>query len=464
MRSLILLFGVILGLLPAAVGAAGVDIFTYLEHHDAYVSSKVIAAGHATKGDAARLDAQARTAAGKGVPEKFAILSSYPSNYSAAQAADALRNSISFSGVLVLVAPGHIALSSDRLSQSEMNSIAAKAAPRCGVETYSQCALLAGQQAVARVRADQNSSGQSSGMFWLIVIAIVAVVAFFILPRSRRRGRGAAAASPNLADLRTAADNTLGQADRAVQQVESAVQGGKKLPRTVQAEFDRALALRETASQELKQDRNAAMLVQANQDAAHAVLALQGIMRSIGVEDPLSNPLETPMHRCFYCGHTDRPPYTTRAITDDRGNSMQVEVCAVDEERLQRGQRPEVSTVQYNGAPVPWYAIPGNPWYYAYGGPTWQYWLPFMLGMDVGSWFGGGWGWGGGYDWDGGMGGGWGGMGADPGSAVPSDAGQADFGGGWDTGGGFDSGGGWDSGGGADFGGGDFGGGDSGWS
>jgi len=37
---------------------------------------------------------------------------------------------------------------------------------------------------------------------------------------------------------------------------------------------------------------------------------------------------------------------------------------------------------------MPWWAVPSSPWYYSYGGPTWQYWLPFMVGMDVGSWMG----------------------------------------------------------------------------
>ena len=41
---------------------------------------------------------------------------------------------------------------------------------------------------------------------------------------------------------------------------------------------------------------------------------------------------------------------------------------------------------------LPWWAVPNNPWYISYGGPSWQYWLPFLVGMDVATWFGGGWG------------------------------------------------------------------------
>lgn len=463
LRAAIVVLLTVVVLLPAPLLAAGSDVISTLQQHDAYVSAKMIAAGRARAGDAGRLDAQARTAAAQGVPEKIAILSSYPSNYAnASQAADALRNTLSFSGVMVLVTPGQIALSSDRLSRSEMTAIAVKASPRCSAQTYTACALFAGQQAVTKVRADNSASSRSSTILWLVVLAVIAGVALFAFGLGRRRK---ASSSAELTDLRRAADNTLAQADEAVQRVEAALQGRRQLDVNTQVEFDRALALRETASNELKNGATAAMLVQANQDAAHAVLALQGVMRLAGIQVPSASPLESPMHRCFYCGHTDRPPYTARTITDDRGNNMQVEVCALDEERLQSGRRPEVATVQYNGAPVPWYAVPGNPWYYAYGGPTWQYWLPFMIGMDVGNWFGGGWnaGWGGGDAWNAGPAGGWdNGWSGDPGAAVPSDAGQADFGGGWDSGSGSD--GGWDSGG-ADFGGGsDFGGGDSGWS
>lgn len=435
-----LAFVVALLVVPVAAGAAGVDVISVLQRHDAYVSPRIISAGHAHQGDSARLDTQARTAAARGVPEKFVILSSYPSTYAnASQAADALRNTLSFSGVLVLVAPGQIALSSGSLTQSEMTAIARQAAPRCGAQTYTDCALFAGRGAVSQVAADHRSSSRSTGVFWLIVLAVLAVVGFFAFTGRRRRS---AQASAQLADLRRAADATLAQADAAVRHVEDATRDSRALTPDARSEYDRALALREAARDELARGSRPAVLMQANQDAAHAVLALQGVMRSAGIQAPLSSPLDAPLHRCFYCGRSDRPPYKERTISDEHGNSMQVEVCAVDEERLEQGQRPQVATVQYQGSPVPWYAVPGNPWYYAYGGPVWQYWLPFFVGMDIGGWFGGGGGpgWGGGGGWDSGWGG-------DPGSGIPADAGQADFGGGWDTGSGFD-------GGGADFGGG----------
>ena len=127
---------------------------------------------------------------------------------------------------------------------------------------------------------------------------------------------------------------------------------------------------------------------------------------------------------------------------------MEVEVCAVDGEALRRGRKPRIAAEVYQGSPVPWWAVPGNPYYYSYGGPTWHYWLPSSTGMDIGSWYGGGWQ---GYGFGDG---GWGST-VPVDSGAPVDASAGDFGGwGGDSGGswGGDSGGGW----GGDAGSGDF--------
>ncbi|HEX6508116.1 MAG TPA: hypothetical protein VF221_10835, partial [Chloroflexota bacterium] len=270
--------------------------------------------------------------------------------------------------------------------------------------------------------------------------------------RRRRESTG------RLDELRTAASNTLSLADNAVNEIESS---GASLSPDVRAAYDRALALREGARTELERGATPAALTQANQDAAQAVLALQGVMRTSGIQSRLSNPLDLPTeHRCFYCGRTDRPPYVTRTIEDGKGNSMEIEVCSADMAELERGRTPQIQTAQYGGGNVPWWAVPNSPWYYSYGGPSWQYWLPFLIGVDVGGWFGSGWG---------GPGDGWG----QDYNAVSPDAGYAggeaypqgaqdpgDFSGWGDQGSGVDSGGGdW---GGGDSGGGDWGGGDSG--
>jgi hypothetical protein len=444
---------------PLGAVAAGPNPIAVLQRQDAYLSPKLVQAGVAATGDEARLEAAARQARGQGVPEKFLLVASSP-YAQAVDLAHGVRDTLGFSGVLVVVQarPRHqIAISSDKLSQSEESTLAARAAPRCPT-SYTDCAIFAGQQAVDQVKADQQSSSRSSSIFWLIVVGALVLIGLFVFGRGRR---GRASARNQLGELQQAASNTLAQADTAIQTIEAETNGGRTLSREVRAEYDRALGLRDTARGELERGGTPAMLTQANQDAAQAVLGLQGVMRSAGIDTPLNNPLDAPAHRCFYCGRTDRPPYTTQTISDGRGNSMEIEVCAVDEARLQQGQKPQVATVPYGGAQVPWYAVPGNPWYYAYGGPTWQYWLPMMFGMELGGLLGGGWGygWGGPMigDWDDG-GAGWGGGfdnggGWDTGQGMPSDTGGADFGGGWDAGG-TDFGGG-----GGDFGGGDFGGG-----
>jgi hypothetical protein len=476
-----LLFSVLLALTShpiAQAQSAGPNPVNVLQHQDAYISSKFLTTGHAKPGDLQRLENVAQASARKGVPEKFALVYSYP-YASAAEAAHYIRDSLGFSGVLVLVSPHHLAISSDRLSQDEENSLAQRAWARCLPNQYVQCAAFAGQQAVQVAdtgSGGSGSSGGSSGGFWIVILIIVGGIAFFAFRRGRR---GSTQTRNELEDLRRAAGNTLSQADTAVEAIESELSGGKKLAADQRAEYDRALGLRDTAKTELERGTTPEMLTQANQDAAEAVLAMQGVMRKSGMNTALTSPLDAPGHRCFYCGRTDRPPYTKQTIQDNRGNSMEVEVCSVDEQRLQQGQKPEVATVNYGGSQVPWYAVPGNPWYYAYGGPTWQYWLPLMLGMEMGSLFGGGWGWGGpaygGYA--GGFGGGFGGgydTSQGPTADIPSDAAEAgrggsDSGGGWDFGGG---GGGWDSGGGGGWddsgGGGGWdsggGGGDGGWS
>lgn len=425
-----------IGLVSPALAA---DVITTLEHQSAYISPKELTDGDAHAGDLQKLETAAAASAQQGVPEKFALVHTFP-EASAPAAAHDLRNTLGFAGILVLLAPHHIALSSDRLSGSEMTSIAQRAATRCQPQGYTACAIFAGQQATAQVLADQQSSGHSSGALWLIVVVILGAIALFALSGGRRKR---ASAQSYFEDLRRAANNTLSQVDDAVQRIEAEA---PSLSTDSRAEYDRALSLRDAARGEIE-GSTPEMLTQANEDSAHALLALQGVMRSAGIQSPADNPLNAPVHRCFYCGRTDRPPYSTRTIADEKGNSMQVEVCAVDEARLEAGERPQVQTVGYGSMQVPWYAVPGNPWYYAYGGPTWQYWLPFVIGMDVGGWFGGGWG-----PFVGGPGWGMGGM--DVGQGGFGDAGGADFGGGWD-GGGF-----------GDVGGGDFGGGDvgGGWS
>ncbi len=448
----------------AAVAAA-------LTSHDTYISPSLPPAAHVRRSDARELENAVVAASSDGVSEKLALVSHYPTKYTDTyQAADALRQYLDLAGTLVLVSPTGIGVASDSLNLNEIRSIETRARPRCLV-SYAGCAVYAGQLATSQVKADEASANRSAATFWLVLLGILAVIIVAVVFLVRRR-RGTSSA--RLEELRAAASTTLAVADSTVENIESS---GSEMPATVRRNYDGALALRDRASTALQRAGTPGALTQANQDAAAAVLALQGVAKALGLQ--ASNPLEMESeHRCFYCARTDRPPYTVRTIDDGKGNSMEIEVCSVCLQTLQQGQTPQLQSVRYNGTNVPWWAIPTSPWYYGYGGATWQYWLPFMIGMDAGTWFDGGWG---------GYGGGWGGDGGfDTGGISPgvggdisgntvdpsTDYGAGDFSGWGDTGGdasstdlgnwGGDAGAGdWggDSGGGGDWGGGDSGGG-----
>jgi uncharacterized membrane protein YgcG len=444
-----------------ALADTNAQVTVALTSNDVYVSNALPSSAHLSPGDIQRLQAATRAAVNAGVPEKIALVSHYPGQYSDAYAAArALRQFLDFAGVLVLVSPRGLGVSSDTLTFNEIQSIEGKARSRCLI-SYAACAVYAGQLAVNQTKADTAAANRSAAIFWLVLLAILAVIiaaAVFVVRRRQSRSTG------NLNELRSAAGNTLSLADSAVEEIKAA---HVPMSASAQSDYDRALALRDRARVSLDRGISAADLTQANENAASAVLALQGVTKSLGIQSTLSNPLVSPTGlRCFYCGRTDRPPYVTRTIDDGKGNSMEIEVCPVDLERLEQGRTPQIQTAQYNGTTVPWWAVPNNPYYYSYGGPTWQYWLPFLIGVDVGGWYGGY-----GYS-DSGLVGGTG----DPGMVAPdggtvdpsADMGAGNFGG-W--GGGTDTStadaGGWggDSGSGGDWGGGDSGGGgdSSGW-
>lgn len=445
-----------------------------LTNSDVYLDPYMIANGKIRPTDKAALQLVVKSAAKRGVPVKISV-SRYPSkSYADAYAAArALRHFLDFSGVLILIAPNGIGVSSNTLNLGEIQAIEEHARPLCFAGKTVQCAAVAADAAASQVISNQNTANRNRALFWLVALVLFGAVIAFLVWRTagaRRRLAG------RMNDVRAAAETTLSSAESAIEQIETA--GAAPLDEHIRSEYDRGLALRDQARRELHRASSRETLLQANQDAAGAVLALQGVMRALKIESPLSNPLESPSRRCFYCSHDDRPPYTQRTISDDHGNSMQVDVCGICAAELEQGRQPHVATVSFNGAMVPWWAAPTSPWYYQYGGPTWQYWLPFVAGMDVGAWFGGGWGFGGpGYGSNVDQGGGWasdGGAGVSGGTVDPAtDQGAGDYvgwgrdqgstsdGGAGDWGGGDP--GGWDSGGGGDWGSGGDGGGNGGW-
>ena len=210
-----------------------------------------------------------RAAVDSGVPEKIGLVSKYPSKSSNTYAAaDALRQFLDFAGVLVLVSPRGIGVSSDTLTLREIQYVERQARPRCLV-SWSQCAVYAGQLAVKQTKADTSAANKSAAILWAVLLAVLAVIigaAVFVFRRSRNRTAG------DLNDLRGAAGQTLSLADSAVEEIE---QARVSISAAVRADYDRALALRARAKSELEQGTTAPALTQANQDAAAAVLALQ---------------------------------------------------------------------------------------------------------------------------------------------------------------------------------------------
>jgi hypothetical protein len=448
-RGLALLLAALatIGLASAAHADEAANAYNTLQTSSVYISPGLLSSGHARASDGTALRSQATASAKTGIPEKFALLTSLPKRFApesgaAYRAAVTLRKEVSLTdGVLVLVWPHGIGVSASALSLSEIESIESTAAPICETVGFGACALRAGKDAEAQVRSDQATTQHDALVFWSIVLLVIAaVIGYFVWRAARLRRR----VSGRLDELRAAAGTTLAMTDTAVQAIE--VSGTSMAP-DLRVEYDRALGLRDRARRELERSATQAGLIQANNDAAQAVLALQGMMKRLNISDPLvPDGLDLPDHRCFYCGRSDRPPYTERTISDGQGNSMQVEVCSFCMGQLQAGRTPQVATVQHDGLVMPWWAVPSTPYYYAYGGPSWQYWLPFLIGMDVGGWFGGGM-YGAGY----GLGAGY----VDTGVMQPGDMGAGDFGVGADWTGPGDGGAG-------DFGGGDWGGGDGG--
>lgn len=428
----------VVGLLALSTMAAYADtnsqVINWLATNDTYVTNVHIPGQVLGPGAYSRLNTAVNQASNAQLSEKLAILSHYPYPHFADihAAADALVNTLQVDGLVLLVspafttngrhAPGGLGVGSSILTRSQELTIEARAAPRCRTAGYVSCLVYASTLAVAQARRDKNNAFHDAAVFWFGVLVVLGLVILALVLAAARRRRQS---TQNLSDLRRAAYTTLDTADRSVEEIEA--QSSALSPEARQA-YDRALGLRNRARAEIDGAQSVAGLKQANEDAAQAVLAMQETMRRAGIENAATSPLDLGERRCFYCGRTDRPPYTTRTIEDRKGNSMEIEICAVDMETLQQGKTPQLATAQYQGSPVPWWAVPTNPWYYSYGGPSWQYWLPFMIGMDVGGWYGGGWGGfygdGGGAfanDYDGGQGV------IDPGQQGSQDMGAGDF-------------------------------------
>jgi hypothetical protein len=380
-----------IGLSSSARADEAADAYNTLQTSSVYIAPGLQSAGHVRAGDASALQAQATASAGGGAPEKFALLTTLPKRLGTTsgatqRAADTLRQEVPLAGgVLVLIWPHGIGVSSGTLSRGQIESIERVAAPICHAAGYGACALAAGKAAESQVRSDQATTQRDALVFWSIVLLIIAALVGYFVWRAARLRRKIAG---GLEELRSAAGNTLATIDTVVRTIEPSA---APMAPEVRQEYDRALALRDRARCACEGVTTQAALIQANNDAALSMLLLQGVTRALDIT-ALSSPqaVDPADPRCLYCGLSDRPPYSERTIGDGQGNSLRVEVCAVCMGQLQAGRTPQMATARFDGLVMPWWAVPSSPNYSMYGGPSWQYWLPFLIGIDVGGWFGGG--------------------------------------------------------------------------
>lgn len=392
-----------LAMLAALVPVPGIradsnsQVINYLATHDTYVTTDRIAGRRLRPTALGRLNQVAAAVKARTVREKLAILGHYPYPHFAGvqAAAEGLLNALQFSGVLILAspgfatsggrAPGGIGVASDQLTQGQAAAIGRAAGRRCATAGYVTCVTAAARLAAAQVRRDKNSSFGDAARFWFVMLVgfgLVILATILILGRRGRRD------GTLLGDLRQAARPTLALVDTLVGEI--GVRAGS-LPPEARAAYDRALHRRDRARDEVERSRSVADLRQANEQAAGAVLDLQTAMRLADIPRPFSPASTGSEPRCVYCGRTDRPPYTERTIEDGQEHSLQVAICAIDLGTLRQGKTPRIAIAPYQGGAVPWWAIPDDPWYDAYGGGTWQYWLPYLVGLDVAGWMSGGW-------------------------------------------------------------------------
>ncbi len=352
-----------------------------------YISPAVGLQGNIVSGDSQKLQTQVSSASNAGVPEKFAILKTVPHRFypllgASNRAADALRTTTGLSdGVLILIWPHGIGVSSSRLSSNDIRNIEAHAQPICAGLGYSQCAITAGLEAESLAKSRDDANNRKAALFWLgVLIVIGGVVAFFVWRARRNRVPPPA----HLEEMRRAAQATLAIADTALADSENSM---PDLTEELAALYDRAERLFELARVQTAESTTEAGLREANQNGAEAALLAARVLRSKALDRSESGANGAVSDRCLYCARDDRPPYSERVIDDSRGNQMLAQVCSHCLELLQQGRTPDVETVVHDGLRLPWWAEPGNAYFEAYEGSSWQYWLPLLVGMDAGTWF-----------------------------------------------------------------------------
>lgn len=178
---------VLLLLSPVARADNNVTVVNKLTNDDVYVAPSVIAAGHAGNTDKSRLQRAVDDASKRSVPVKVALLTQYPRNlHNPHDAADRLRNFIDFSGVLVLVSPRGVGVSSDYLSNGDSLRIERQVTPACS-SSYTACAVTAIQASVPLVQSEQAAANRNVAVFWAVAVIIFGILVAALVLIARRK-------------------------------------------------------------------------------------------------------------------------------------------------------------------------------------------------------------------------------------------------------------------------------------
>lgn len=167
--------------------ATNADAAQQLSQNDVYIAPEMFSHPYVHAGDGRRISQATTDAARRGVPTKVGILSHYPHTaHSPTAAAQSLRNFMDFSGVLILITPKGIGISSDQLSDADIAAIERAVQPSCQVEV-ADCAISAIHRAVPRVLAVQSEANRNAAVFWIVSVGVFGLVVLALVLLTRRQ-------------------------------------------------------------------------------------------------------------------------------------------------------------------------------------------------------------------------------------------------------------------------------------
>lgn len=210
-----------------------------------------------------------------------------------------------------------------------------------------------------------------------IVVILTAVVVILIWSVNRKRK----VFLDRQRSLYRAGQQTLSLADALAAQV---AESPYKLSKSGRRDLEQAAEVRSRAAATLARGGTDSRLAEGNREAAEAMVLLAGLRRRAGIETP------APPARCYYCGR-EEGQFAEVTIGSEGGPQLTVQACAECRQMISSGATPHLTLAPFYGIQVPWWAVPNNLWFVAYGGEAWQYWLPLVAGQTLESWFAGGW-------------------------------------------------------------------------